>query len=263
MSLLLVTAAHLWLLAPLQLVSRAGAPPALNVSMIVAQVAVPRSQARASRPRPATRSRTPSAAPAAPVLAIAPSLQWHFRLRMKGQDGEACLHWERGGSGYRLRLDRRLAERTLPGWRSLGRLGASGLAPERYAELRGERDAKATNFRREEGLISFSSSSELMPLAEGVQDRLSWWLQLAALAAAGHDVEFPVAGTRGEPQAWRFEWQGVEQGLWHYRRAGQADWDGPLDVWLDPSQHRLPVRLQSGDPAQGGWWLERSESPLP
>ena len=200
---------------------------------------------------------------AEPAITLAPSLLASYRLRMNGQDGEASLHWERDGNVYQLRLERRAGERPLPGWRSEGRIGPGGLMPLRYAELRGERDARATNFRRDEGLLSYSASSEVLPLPADVQDRLSSWLQLAALATPGRDVVLTVAGTRGEPQPWRFEWLGQEEGLWHYRRAAQAEWDGTLDIWLDPHQHRLPVRLQSGDPEQHGWRLEHVETPHP
>lgn len=105
---------------------------------------------------------------------------------------------------YRVQLDSWLGDHALPAWRSTGRIAPEGLAPVRYAELRGEREARATNFRREEGLISYSSSRELVPLAEATQDHISWWLQLAAIASSqvpqsGREVHLPVVGLRGEP----------------------------------------------------------------
>ncbi len=260
-SLLLVTAAHGWLLAPLQLARVAPSAAALDVSMVTIAPVVRPGPLPKPAPKPG-RARAVSAN-AEPALTLAPSLFASYRLRTNAQDGEASLRWERDGNGYQLRLDRRVGERALPGWRSEGRIGTGGLMPLRYAEMRGEKDARATNFRREEGLLSYSSSSEVLPLPEGVQDHLSWWLQLAALAVPEHDILLTVAGTRGEPQAWRFEWLGREEGLWHYRRASQAEWDGTLDIWLDPKQHCLPVRLQSGDPEQRGWRLEHVETPHP
>ena len=259
-SLLLVTAAHGWLLVPLQLARVAPAAGVMEISFAQAPAAAPKPS-----PKPSSKSghARPVRANAEPALALAPAVLANYRLRMNGQDGEASLRWELNGSAYQLHLDRRLGERLLPGWRSEGRIGHSGLMPLRYAETRGDKDAHATNFRRDEGLLSYSSSSEVLPLPEAVQDRLSSWLQLAALAMPRRDVVLTVAGTRGEPQPWRFEWLGEEEGLWHYRRAAFAEWDGTLDIWLDPNQHRLPVRLQSGDPELRGWRLDHVETPHP
>lgn len=181
---------------------------------------------------------------------------------MNGREGQARLSWQVQQDGvYHLQLDRWLGEKTLPAWRSTGRVATAGLEPLRYAELRGEREARATNFRREEGLISYSASSELVPLTDATQDHISWWLQLAALASVaplqpGREIHLPVVGLRGEPLAWVFEVVDVENGFVHLRRPALADWDGALDIWLDPAHHHLPVRLQSGDPESHGWALE-------
>ncbi|WP_083748661.1 DUF3108 domain-containing protein [Pelomonas sp. KK5] len=217
------------------------------------------------RPRQPARAAPPVAAlPAEPDLRPAPPAEWLYTLRQNGKAGWARLSWQPAPDGsYRLLLSRELDGRPLPGWRSEGRLDATqGLAPERYATQRGGRDAQATNFRRDEGLISFSASPELHALAGGEQDRLSWCLQLAARVAGaprrygpGAELRVTVAGLRGEPVEWVFEVIGEEtldlpalpttQAL-HLRRGALGPYDGPIELWLDGSRAWLPVRLSIG-----------------
>jgi len=237
----------------------------MSVSMIALPVTVPAAAAPRPPPKPthAKAGLAPQEITGPAPLPLPPTLQWRYRLVLNGREGTALLTWQPDAGRYRLQLDREAGDKPLPGWRSTGRIAAAGLAPDRYAELRKDRDTRATNFRRDEGLISYSASSEILPLPEGVQDNLSWWLQLAAQAAMGRSVDLTVAGTRGEPLQWHFEWQGTEQGLWHYRREAQQQWDGTLDVWLDPARHRLPVRMISGDPTARGALLERISPDMP
>lgn len=212
--------------------------------------------------------------PAPADIRIAPAAEWLYRLRQNGRQGTARLSWQPQDGRYQLRLVRELEGRPLPGWRSEGSLDAQqGLAPLRYADQRKGRDTQATNFRREEGLISFSASSEQFALEPGVQDRLSWWLQLAARVAGapqrfgpGSEIRLSVAGLRGEPMQWLFEVVGEETlalpmsgaiaSALHLRRAALGPYDGTLDLWLDPSRGHLPVKLLVGRPDEKGWELQ-------
>lgn len=215
---------------------------------------------------------TQPAAQALPV-AIAPAVEWLYQLRQNGQSGQARLSWQPQDGGYRLKLERQLAGRPLPGWRSEGRFDAQGLAPGRFAQLRSGRDAQATNFRRDEGLISFSSSQALLPLTGGVQDRISWWLQLAAIVAGdpqrfapGSEIILPVAGLRGELRDWVFTVIGLEplqlaadsasHPVLRMQRRALGPYDGEMSVWLDPGRAYLPVRLQLLLPDQRGWEMQ-------
>ena len=114
--------------------------------------------------------------PAPALLATAPALHWHYRLRQGEELGEARLRWAPAATAYQAQLERRLGERALPAWHSSGVIEAGGLAPERFVQASPGRAGQATNFRREQGLISFSAGSELVPLPPGAQDRLSWML---------------------------------------------------------------------------------------
>jgi len=216
-----------------------------------------------------------------PAAAPPPPLQWQYQLSQGEARGQARLRWQPEDQRYQASLERQLEGRSLPGWRSEGGFDAGGLAPERYALQRRGRDSQATNFRRELGLISFSASAERVPLPPGVQDRLSWMLQLAALLAAnpdlrqpGRQLELPVAGLRGAAGAWRFEVRGLEalqlpvgavpEAL-HLVREAQGPYDARIEVWLDPDRHYLPVRLRHSQGEQREWelLLQAEEHPSP
>ena len=257
--------AHALLLGPKALPAVQAPTPTMLLELLTAPA--PKAPQTTTH-KASTRVQVKAKAAVPSLLAIAPALEWVYALQQNGRAGRAILRWQVQDGAYRLQLDRQLGDHALPGWRSIGQLTAEGLRPTRYAELRGDRDAKATNFRRDEGLISYSASSEQIALPEGVQDHISWWLQLASLMALaahkslqpGQQIHLPVAGLRGEPADWVFELIGEEPAsnalvarTLHLRRPGFSEWDGPLDVWLDPTRNFLPVVLQSGDPATRGW----------
>lgn len=211
-------------------------------------------------------------------MSIPATGEWSYLLLQNGQRGLARLTWQLADDGsYRLQLERELAGRTLPGWLSQGRLDAHGLAPERFAQQRRGRDTQATNFRRDEGLISYSASPAQAPLTTGAQDRLSWWLQLAARVdgapqrfPAGSSVVLTVAGLRGVPRELVFDVLGLEAldlpgrhlpAALHLRRLGVESYDGSIDVWLDPARGHWPVRLIFGQTLAGHWELQLLEPP--
>lgn len=238
----------------------------------VVPVALPE-PAPAAQPRPAVRSPrpgeapptpavdTPTATPDAPPLRLAGPAAWRFRLRQGGQDGEAVLDWQPQPDGhYSLKLTRRIGERALPALESLGRTGAAGLAPERFALQRGGQDRQAVNFDAEERRVSFSASPARLDLPDGAQDRLSWWLQLSALVQAsnapGGRWRVWVAGLRGELREWVFEAVAAEPddaGTLHLRRQPLGPHDPGVELWLDPARGYWPVRLRQGDPETRGY----------
>lgn len=209
----------------------------------------------------------PSAAPETPPLRLAGPASWQYRLRQGGQDGEALLDWQPQEDGrYSLRLTRRIGERALPAWESLGHTGSAGLAPERFALQRGGQDRQAINFDLEGRRVSFSSSANQLELPEGAQDRLSWWLQLAALVQAapapGGRWRIWVAGLRGELREWTFEAVDPapeDAGLLHLRRQPLGERDPGVELWLDPGRSYWPARLRQGDPETRGFEIRLSD----
>jgi len=230
--------------------------------------ALPQPAARSMRPSerpPSPAIDAPSTAPDAPLLRLAAPAAWHYRLRQGGQDGEAVLDWRPEADGrYSLRLTRRIGDRTLPALESLGRTGSAGLAPERFALQRGGQDRQAVNFDGARGRVSFSASPAQHDLPDGAQDRLSWWLQLAALVQAskaqatapGGRWRVWVAGLRGELREWTFEAVAAEPGeagTLHLRRQLLGPHDPGVELWLDPQRGYWPVRLRQGDPETRGY----------
>lgn len=203
----------------------------------------------------------------APLLRLAGPATWQYRLRQGGQDGEALLDWQPQPDGrYTLRLTRRVGERALPALESLGHTGSAGLAPERFALQRGGQDRQAINFDAEGRRLRFSASPAQLELPEGAQDRLSWWLQLAALVQAapapGGRWRVWVAGLRGELREWVFEAVDAEPGdagTLHLRRQTLGDRDPGVELWLDPARGYWPVRLRQGDPETRGFEIRLSD----
>ncbi len=210
------------------------------------------------------RPSTPLAATAAPRPVA--GFSWQYLLIQGERQGTARLSWRPDEQGhYEALLERELAGKALPTWRSLGDLDPeAGLAPRRFAQRQqgkqGMRDRQATNFRRDEGVVSFSASPAVLPLQEGSQDRISWWLQLAALVEAepqryqaGTELLMPVASLRGELQQWRFKVLGREglelpagrlESAVRLVREPLGAWDSRVELWLDPARHHLPVRIR-------------------
>lgn len=231
---------------------------------------------QAGQSRPALESIPPAGAAVngaatpvpAPALTSVPSGEWHYQLSQQGREGRAVLHWDLQADGaYALSLERELAGRPLPGWRSQGRLEPEGLAPQRFVQTQKGRERAALNFRREEGVLSFSASDELLPLEPGLQDRLSWWLQLATLAQSqpdrftpGREIALRVAGLRGQPHDWIFEVLPTETvgstTLLHLRRQAFNEYSGEIHIWLDPARQHLPVRLVFQLPDDRGWSMQ-------
>ncbi|MFT7775760.1 hypothetical protein [Roseateles sp.] len=261
---------------PARAVSVALSPPTPPVALPEpAPPAPPQPTARASRageqpPAPAVVD-APVKPPEVPPLRLAGPAAWHYRLRQGGQDGEAWLDWRPEADGrYSLRLTRLIGERALPALESLGRTGSAGLAPERFAMQRGGQDRQAINFDSEGRHVSFSASPALLDLPEGAQDRLSWWLQLAALVqASGAEASAPggrwrvwVAGLRGELREWVFEAVAAapeDAEMLHLRRQPLGPHDPGVELWLDPARGCWPVRLRQGDPETRGFEINLSD----
>ena len=198
-----------------------------------------------------------------------PSLALHYEVQRGGASGAAVLEWRRGEGGrYALELRGTAAQSTgnaataaiTPHWTSHGNLDAAGIAPERFAVARRGRERHAANFQREAGIISFAGPARTWPLLAGAQDRLSWMLQLAAvleaepqLRAEGAQISMMVVGAHGDADVWTFTVLGTttHEGpggeplpALHLHREGRHAHDAQVQVWLAPTLHHLPLRLQ-------------------
>ena len=202
---------------------------------------------------------------------LAPSQSLSYQLRRGLLGGSAVLDWQRDepvgpGARYRMQLVARAAGLVLLTQDSEGGIDAAGLAPRRFTDQRLRGSTRAANFQPERGRITFSGPSVEHAWAPGVQDRLSWMLQLPAivdanprLAAPGERITLAVIGARGDAAIWVFRFVAEEavsagagevRALKFIREPRKAN-DTQAEVWLDPARHHLPVRARIGNPPDG------------
>jgi len=207
---------------------------------------------------------------------IPPSTQLNFTLQRGSAAGAATLSWQIDGGRYVLQLQASMPTGRQIEQRSQGGFDEAGLAPLRLADRRRGRDLRAANFQREHGKISFSGPRWEWPLQGGTQDRLSWLVQLVAIASAGPDVlregaelSMWVVGVRGAVAVWRFEVRerqqlsaaGSQAQAWWLVREPAHPYDLRVEVWLDPARGHWPIRLRQtqvpgGEPVE---WTLREE----
>jgi hypothetical protein len=139
---------------------------------------------------------------------------------------------------------------------SRGLIGKDGLAPERFSDK--YRSEVAAHFNHERGIVTFSANTPDAKLHVGAQDRLSIWVQLAALVAAAPDrysqgttLSVQIVGPR-DADLWVFGFGDMEQlelsggpvqGLKVERKPRQK-YDQRIELWLAPSLSYLPARIR-------------------
>lgn len=204
-----------------------------------------------------------------PVYAtlLPPAGRWLYRLQRGLVIGDAELEWTRTPeTGYALHLQGKVAGVNLLDWVSQGQIDAAGIAPERFAVRHRGRDSQAANFQRDPGKITFSGPTHELPLLPGAQDRLSWMLQLPAIIAAapqrfaaGASIRLFVASARGGGDVWDFVVQGPDAvgatPALKLVREPQRLYDTRAEIWLDPADHHLPLRILQ-TPTGGGAGME-------
>lgn len=232
------------------------APPAPGADLHEPQA--PETHVAQARPPLAAAARPPGEAPPIYPTTLPPSFQWTFRMQRGILSGTGTLGWELDGARYRLALVGSVAGVNLLEWVSVGAIDRAGVAPERFVSQTRGRSAQSTNFQRGAGKVTYSASTAEHPLPAGVQDRVSWLVQLAAVVAAaperyaapGTPLTLPVAGTR-DVGLWQFVALGPQtvqtpagsvEALAFRREAKRAN-DTRGEVWLDPRRHHLPVRV--------------------
>jgi Protein of unknown function (DUF3108) len=174
------------------------------------------------------------------------------------RNGSGTLKWTSDGSDYQLRLEASLLGFTVLSQSSVGKLGAEGLQPDRFSDKRGLRSEKAAHFQRDAGKITFSGKQTSTALQAGAQDRLSLWMQLAAMAAGSAaqlaqagQIAFQVSNTE-EADTWVFLVQASEKiqvpagesMALHLVRNPRKEFDARLELWLAPDLGYLPVRMK-------------------
>lgn len=243
-------------------VNEAASAPAAEVPPMLAEAPAGPASAPTGPPADAGGQQVPVYATRLP-----PPARLVYELRRGLLSGNGLLVWAPDAQHYEMSLEGGAFGQTLLAWTSRGTLDAHGIAPERFTDRRGRRAEQAANFRRDVGKISYSGPTVEYPLPAGMQDRLSWMVQLPAILEAnphlrepGQRIELFISGARGDADVWTFVVQGradldlpagaVPQAL-HLLRAPRKAFDTQAEAWLDPARGHLPVRARLSTPDRG------------
>lgn len=207
---------------------------------------------------------------------LPPPMTLGYELTYGRWTGRGELVWRPSVHSYEARLEGRVAGMRIITLASQGGIDSAGLAPVRYTDERRGRGEQAANFQRKAGKITFSGNPAEFPLLQGSQDRLSWMLQLAAIAlaepkrvAAGARIVLHVVGARGDSDVWAFQVEGPEEvstpdgavKTVKLLREPRKPHDTRVEVWLAPSLHYLPVRAKQT--TENSSWDLRLQSSQP
>jgi hypothetical protein len=258
---------------PAPKVVRAPLPPKPAASVPVVQDVAPPPVDVAAAPlpavvEPAAVAVEPAAAPTIDVPVYATRLpapgSWRYALSRGIASGEAQLNWrpDTAAQRYEMRLEGFVAGLSVLDWVSTGALDAAGIAPERFVIRRRGRDSQAANFQRDAGKITWSGPTHEVPIVPGVQDRLSWMVQLPAVIeaepqrfGAGTNVVLMVVGARGGADVWTFRVAGPDtvEGTPALKlvREARKPRDVHVEVWLDPARGHIPLRALLTQPDGG------------
>ncbi|MDQ0573764.1 hypothetical protein QFZ42_005598 [Variovorax paradoxus] len=173
---------------------------------------------------------------------------------MQGVFGD--LDWLQDGSSYDARLSLKFLFKTIRSQHSTGKIGPTGIEPDRFSEAR--KGEVASHFLRDQGQVMFSNNAPSVPLLPGAQDRLSVVMQLGGMLAgdpgrypAGSRISVQTVGPR-DAGVWVFNIEGEEQmtvpaGDYAVRkltRSPRREFDDKIEIWLAPALGYLPVRMK-------------------
>lgn len=179
------------------------------------------------------------------VIGLSKNLNYH---------ADAELAWKTDGDSYQAMMK---VSAFLVGSRSMtsvGKITGSGLAPTRFADK--FRAELAAHFEPDKGKVSFSANTPDAPWIEGVQDRVSVFLQLGGMLAAkpqdfppGSNITFLTIGPR-EADSWTFVIEAEENldlmnapmAALKLIRKPRKEFDQKVEIWFAPSLGYLPVR---------------------
>lgn len=212
---------------------------------------------------PADAASSPVPAQTWPMIslgALPPSSLLSYR--MTGMDKGLTYHasgelrWQHNPRLYALTLSVRAFLVGSRQWRSVGHIGADGLAPVRFSDS--WRNERATHFDRDKQRIVFSSNAPEVPLLPGAQDQVSLYVQLAAAMAGeperyqgGHRLQVQTATVRDA-----LPWLLVHEGQESVDIAGQSvlttkwicqprsRYDAKVELWVSAQHAWLPARIR-------------------
>ncbi|XVJ68436.1 MAG: DUF3108 domain-containing protein [Rhizobacter sp.] len=207
----------------------------------------------------------------APVyrVALPPSFKHSYSVKRGLLTGTGELSWTPAGGRYEVQLNAFFFGQQVLTQHSQGRFDVTGLEPERFTSKTSGRAALAANFQRQEGVISFSGPNRRYAWRLGAQDRVSIYVQLAAILAAessrlaqGQRFGVPVVSERGDADIWTFRivgWEVVETKSGEVRavrllREMRKPTDQAAEIWMDEKLHYVPVRIRLGNENDANRW---------
>jgi hypothetical protein len=246
-----------------------GPAPAPAVAETPAAPAAPVKRTTGTKPVAEPHKITAPTATDAPVYRtrIPPSTVLRYAISRGPWSGNGELTWELlDGNRYHARLEGRVAGIKVLTQDSTGLIDNAGVAPVRFTDERRGKSVMAANFQRSAGKITYSGPSNEYNLVPGTQDRLTWMVQIGAIAAAdpkgvaaGKRISMYVTGARGDADVWTFQAIGVENvpiggvsvsAIKLVREPRKVN-DTLVEVWLDPQLHHLPVRARMTNQPEG------------
>lgn len=251
--------------------ARAKAQPTPAAALAAAGAQPPLAAPEPSEPAPTD---TPGQEPAAPEPAVParplreqdPAVKFYAvpgstRLNYKVEANKfpyslnSELSWQQQDGNYELRLEfSAFGQARVQS--SRGQVTPEGLAPLRFSDK--FRSEVAAHFDREKGKVTFSANSPDAPLLAGAQDRLSIFVQLAAMIGGDPARYLPATTiaiqTIGPRNAdtWLFTvgaletlmLPGGEQLALKLVRNPRQEFDQKVELWLAPALGYLPARLR-------------------
>jgi len=238
------------------LASAAPAPPPAVAASTPAESA-PAEQGIAITPPGVAEGAASTQAPAVRIPAPA-RLGFDVAGQSKGfqYSARAELLWQHDGQQYQARQEISVLFLGARTQTSVGEITARGLQPRRFGDR--SRSEQAAHFDFAQGRVTFSANTPSAAIVPGAQDRLSVFLQLGALLAAGPQ-RFPV-GTRislptvsaRAADTWTFTVEDEETldlpagalRTVQLQRLPRRDYDQKAQVWLAPELDYLPARIR-------------------
>lgn len=144
--------------------------------------------------------------------------------------------------------------------KTVGSLGPGGFRPDRYTHRTPRGREELSEFDYENNKVRYSSLKEPLQMLNGIQDRLSFMMQLAWMMkvdpdqfALGQFVRIPMAGRKQVEEVDFLVLSDADLVMpggtlvptLHLSSMRKGDrFNGQIDVWLDRTDRLLPVRIR-------------------
>ena len=246
-------------------------PPPEVVPPEPVAIAEPTPQAEAPLPTAAVTSSPVEMASASKPIAEAQivfhykspePVRLNYQVTKGGDSAKASLTWQTPtSSSYEITYEATYFGFTAWKQTSVGQLGDTGIAPERFGDKRRGKAEQATHFDHDKHRITFSNNRPDAQMKSSAQDRISVLVQLASIFAAeperfktGDAIDLPVASVN-ESEMWVFEVQTSEKiqvpagemETVKLIRRQRRQYDQTVELWLSPQASYLPVRIRLTD----------------